>query len=140
MFDIPAAVEAGSNLISKILDKVAPDADFAEKNRITLALTEMQNEYNVVLAQLKINDTEAASPSFFVAGARPAAMWVGVISLAYSGIGISLLSWISLLFGGAPLPFIDTSTQMNLLMGLLGLGGMRTYEKTKGVDTKTMGK
>jgi hypothetical protein len=138
MFDIPAAVEAGSNLISKILDKVAPDADFAEKNRITLALTEMQNEYNVVLAQLKINDTEAASPSFFVAGARPAAMWVGVISLAYSGIGISLLSWISVLFGGVPLPFIDTSTQMNLLMGLLGLGGMRTYEKTKGVDTKSM--
>jgi hypothetical protein len=78
---------------------------------------------------------EAANPSLFVAGARPAAMWVGVVTLAYSGIGISFLSWIALACGLPALPIVDPTATNAILMGLLGLGGMRTVEKVKGVST-----
>lgn len=77
--------------------------------------------------------------SFYIAGVRPAAMWVCVASLAYSGIGISILSWISSIFGMPPLPIMDITTQNNLLTALLGLGGMRSLEKIKDVATKKIG-
>lgn len=140
MFGIDDAIAAGSNLITTIANKIAPDANIEEQGKITAALTEMQNSYALILAQLKINEVEAANPHWFVAAARPAAMWVGVLSLFYSGLGISLLSWIASCFGLPPLPPIDSGVSTDILMGLLGLGGMRTYEKTKGVDTKGMSK
>lgn len=139
MFDIPAAVEAGSNLISKILDKIAPDADFKEKNRITMALTEMQTEYNVILSQIDVNKEEAKNPHFFVAGARPAALWVCVASLAYSSIGVSFMTWLAACFGLPPLPIVDSTATDAILYGLLGLGGLRTIDKYNGVDTKILG-
>jgi Holin of 3TMs, for gene-transfer release len=140
MLGIDDAIAAGSNLITTIANKIAPDANIEEQGKITAALTEMQNQYALILAQLKINEVEAANPHWFVAAARPAAMWVGVLSLFYSGLGISLLSWIASCFGLPPLQPIDSGVSTDILMGLLGLGGMRTYEKTKGVDTKGMKK
>ena len=140
MFDIPAAIEAGSNMITTIANKFSPDMNEVEKNKMVLALTEMNNQYAEVLGQLDINKVEAANPSVFVAGARPAAMWVGVISLFYSGIGISFLSWLALCFGLPSLPVVDPSATNSILMGLLGLGGLRTAEKMKGVSTSNVGK
>ena len=140
MFDIPAAIEAGSNMITTIANKFAPDMNEVEKNKMVLALTEMNNQYAEVLGQLDINKVEAANPSVFVAGARPAAMGVGVISLFYSGIGISFLSWLALCFGLPSLPVVDPSATNSILMGLLGLGGLRTAEKMKGVSTSNVGK
>jgi hypothetical protein len=67
-------------------------------------------------------------------------MWVGVASLFYSGIGISLLNWVAMIAGLPPLPAIDPTTANNILMGLLGIGGLRTAEKLKGVETKAVGK
>lgn len=83
-------------------------------------------------------NTDSTSTLFF-AGARPAAMWVGVISLFYSGIGISLLSWIALIFGLPTVPAFSDATVENILYGLLGLGGMRTVEKLKSVQTNKIG-
>jgi len=100
----------------------------------------MQNEYNLVLSQIDVNKVEAANPSVFVAGARPAAMWVGVASLAYSGIGISLLSWVCSVFGLPPLPPLSSDVANNILIGLLGLGGLRTVEKVNNVQTVAVGK
>jgi hypothetical protein len=140
MFGIDDAINAGETLITTIANKFAPDATTVEHDKMTQALTEMSNQYAEVLGQLKINEAEAANPNWFVAGARPAAMWVGVLSLFYSGIGISLMSWLAAAFGLPPLPVIDTTTANNILIGLLGLGGMRTAEKLKGVETKGISK
>ena len=139
MFGIDDAITAGSNLINTIVNKIAPDANIEEQGKITAALTEMQNQYALLLSQIEVNKVEAANSSVFVSGARPAAMWVGVTSLFYSGIGMSLLNWIAAIAGLPSLPAIDPTTANNILIGLLGLGGYRTVEKIKGVDTKKIG-
>jgi len=131
---------AGFDLIKTGLDKFFPDANEELKGKLAQAAAEINNEYQVTIAQLKVNEVEAASPSVFVAGARPAAMWVGVITLFYSGIGISLLSWVAIAFGLPIPPVIDPTTSTNILMGLLGLGGLRTVDKLKNVDTKKIGR
>jgi hypothetical protein len=141
MFDIPSAIEAGSNLISKILDKVAPDADLAERNRMTLALTEMQNEYNSVLAQVNVNNTEASSSSVFVAGWRPFIGWVGGSGLAYQVVLMPVVNGMLLVFGyPAVFPGIDINLLQTLIGGMLGLGIARSWDKSNGAETKRVGK
>lgn len=84
-------------------------------------------------AQNKVNEVEAASSDKFASRWRPAAGWLGVIGLAYSVIVYPLLTWASVNFKWIPPPALDVEVLVTLLMGMLGLGGMRTYEKTQGV-------
>lgn len=74
--------------------------------------------------------------NFFVAGARPSAIWVGVLSLFYAGVGISLLNWFTALFHLPSFPQIPETALDVILYGLLGLGGLRSVDKINGVDTK----
>lgn len=131
---------AGFDLIKTGLDKFFPDANEELRGKLSAAAAEINNNYQLQLSQLSINNEEAKSPHWFVAAGRPAAIWVGVISLAYSGIGISLLTWVATCFGLPSLPIIDVATQSNLLYALLGVGGLRTAEKLKGVQTTRVGK
>lgn len=140
MFGIDDAISSVSNLASTVVSRVWPDATIVEKAKLDQIAMEMTNEYNLVIGQLEINKIEAGNNSFFVAGARPAAMWVGVLSLFYMGIGGSLLSWLVVCFNLPPLPVINDHAATDLLMGLLGLGGLRSFDKFKGIDTKTIGK
>jgi len=140
MFGIDDAITSVANLASTVVERIYPDATIVEKAKLDRIAAEISNEFNLVLGQLEINKVEAASSSIFVAGARPAAMWVGVLSLFYMGIGGSLLSWLAICFNLPPLPIINESTSTDILMGLLGLGGLRTFDKLKGVDTKIVGK
>lgn len=136
MFGIDDAIIAVSNLASTVVSRIWPDATVTEKAKLDRITTELNNEFNLILGQLEINKIEAASPSLFIAGARPAAMWVGVITLFYMGIGGSLLNWIALCFNLPPFPPVLDTASTDILMGLLGLGGLRTYDKLKGIDTK----
>lgn len=140
MFGMDDAVAAVATLADSAVKRIWPDATEIEKAKLTQLTAEIQNNYNVVLGQLDINKSEALSPHWFVAAARPAAIWVGVFSLLYSGIGLSLLNWLASINHLPALPFIDSSTQENLLYALLGVGGLRTAEKLKGVDTRRIGK
>jgi hypothetical protein len=140
MFGIDDAISSVSNLASTVVSRVWPDATVVEKAKLDQIAAEMTNEYNLVIGQLEINKLEAGNNSFFVAGARPAAMWVGVLSLFYMGIGGSLLSWLAVCFNLPPLPVINDHASTDILMGLLGLGGLRSFDKFKGIDTKTIGK
>ena len=81
-------------------------------------------------------DPEDNSPHWFIGAWRPAAGWVGVFTLLYSGIGISLFSWIGAIFGFPPLPIVDPTATTNILYGMLGIGSMRTVEKVRSVATK----
>ena len=128
--------------IFKIIDKIIPDP--AAKAAAQLQILQMQQngefkelEASVALAkqQNDINAIEAASPDPFKANWRPSVGWVCVAGLLYQFLVMPILPWLIVTFGGhAPaLPAIDNSTLMTLLLGLLGLGGMRTLEKIKGV-------
>lgn len=87
------------------------------------------------LAQIKVNETEAQSESVFIAGWRPAAGWVGVFSLAYVGVVepfIRFVAQVGFKYTGA-FPAVDSNVTLQILMGLLGLGIMRTVDKKNGV-------
>lgn len=88
--------------------------------------------------QTDINKIEAASTNLFVSGWRPFVGWVCGIALAYTYIGEPVLRFIAqVLFGyvGA-FPVLNTNELYTVLLGLLGLGGMRSFEKVKGVANK----
>lgn len=126
---------AGFDLIKTGLDKFFPDADTELKGKLAEAASQINNDYQLQIAQLDINKVEASSASLFVAGWRPAIGWICGVSLAYAAIIEPIARFIALVifaYAGA-FPVIDTDITMQILMGLLGLAGMRTFEKHKGI-------
>jgi hypothetical protein len=92
------------------------------------------------IAQTEVNKVEAASSSLFVAGWRPAIGWVGALALFYQFIIYPLLGWILVWFPTVSAPPVPDSAELYpLIMGMLGIGTLRSFDKLKGTDTKTMG-
>ena len=89
-----------------------------------------------MLAQLEVNKAEAASNSLFVAGWRPAIGWVCGLAFAWHFVLGPVVTLILSYTVEVPpqLPEFDMSSLLTVMMGMLGLGGLRTYEKKKGVD------
>ena len=127
----------------KVLDKLIPDKE--EKARIEVELFRMKQagEFKEIDAELErirtqtdINKTEAAHADVFVAGWRPAIGWVFALALAWQFIVAPAIQTIFILYTGhglpVPLPTID-GMLWELGFGMLGLGGLRTLEKIKGV-------
>lgn len=133
MFGIDDAITAGSNLIKTIVDKIAPDANIEEQGKITLALTEMQNQYAMILSQVDVNKTEAASSSIFVSGWRPFVGWMCGVGLAYASIIEPFARFIAVVIFGytGTFPVLSTEITLQILLGMLGLGGMRSFDKVK---------
>jgi hypothetical protein len=93
------------------------------------------------LAQAQANIEQAKSPSVFIAGARPAIMWICAFGLAWQFVLQPVAVWgIALSGADIDLPFIQTEGLMSLTLALLGLGGMRSAEKWKGVARENMRK
>ena len=133
--------------ITQVLTKLIPDANAraAAQEEITKALISKESEVNKAIAdaakaQAEVNLAEAQSPSIFVSGWRPFIGWVCGLGFAYSFIFQPLISNILVAIGHQALPSLDTGQLMTLALGMLGLGGMRTAEKYKGVDRQNMGK
>jgi hypothetical protein len=124
-------------LINKILDSVLPDSSEIKLKLATLAqtgeLAYLDADVKLALAQSGVNQEEAKSTNWFVAGWRPACGWVSTIGLAYQFLVQPLLAWLSLMTGIPVPPVLDTGTLISLLTGMLGLGAVRTYEKLKDV-------
>ena len=133
MDPISAILNIGNTLINKLF----PDP--AQSAQAQLALLKMQQdgELAAISGQMDINKIEAASSSVFVAGWRPFAGWVCGIGLAYVSIIEPVARLIATLVGytGA-FPAIDTTLTMQVLLGMLGMGGLRTLDKIKGVASK----
>ena len=88
-------------------------------------------------AQAKINMTEAQNPSLFVSGWRPAVGWICVFALGWYYILAPFLTWALSAFKiQMTIPAFDTGELISLLFGMLGLSGLRTYEKKIGVHSK----
>ena len=122
-FGIDDAIAAGL----KVLDKFVPDpnakAQFEADLRSSLQQWDKQ--------QSDTNTAEAQNPSLFVSGWRPAIGWIGAAGLAYQYVVRPL----AVGFGAAGLPPLDSSL-MELIMAMLGMAGLRTYEKMQGVARK----
>lgn len=122
-------LEVGKTLI----DRFFPDKEAARQAEAEFLKLAMDGELKQVLAQLEINAREAAHPSVWVAGWRPYFGWVGGTAFAYVGILKPLLAWLAAIKGWPLPPDIDTEFLWVVVSGLLGIGGLRTYEKQKGV-------
>ena len=113
--------------VTSIIDKIVPDKDQAAKlaHEIATMSEKMANEQ--VLAQLEVNKAEAASGSLFKGGWRPAIGWICGLALLWSFILQPFLVFFLLVFGVdlPPLPEIGTADLMPILLGMLGLGGLR---------------
>ena len=113
--------------ITELLEKIIPDA--TERNRIAFELNTLAEKHAQELAkgQLAVNAVEAAHKNLFVSGWRPAVGWCCCIALMYSTIVAPILGiWFTV-------PPVDSSLLTTVLLGMLGLGGLRTIEKTKTV-------
>lgn len=87
-------------------------------------------------AQNKVNGIEAQSASFLVAGWRPIVGWICAFGVAYAFLFQPMAAWLSTGVHIPAPPVIDVGTLLTLLFAMLGLGGLRTFEKTKGIHNE----
>lgn len=128
-FGIDDAVAAGL----KVLDKFVPDPAAKAK-----AEAEMRDAlFAADRAQAEINKAEAESGSLFVGGWRPAIGWVCAAAVAYTYLLVPVGMWVAFVMGKpiAKPPALDNNL-WELMFALLGLGGLRTFEKLRGVAAK----
>jgi hypothetical protein len=121
--------------VSGILDKFVEDKDQKAALAHEIATMSDTHAQQALLSQLEINKAEAASGSLFKGGWRPAVGWVCALAFAYHYLLQPLLVFILTASGVdlPELPVFDMSTLLTVLGGLLGIGGLRSYEKTKGL-------
>ena len=115
--------------VGGVVDKFIVDKDL----KATLKHEMEMSLHNANLAQIELNKAEAQHPSIFVAGWRPMVGWICAIALAYNFIVRDLMAWVILNTGEAITlpPALAMEHLMTILLGMLGLGGLRTYEKQK---------
>ena len=127
-------------LIGTIVEKVIPDPQAAADAKLRVMelaqkgeLAVLDADLKLALGQIEVNKAEATT-DMFRGGWRPAVGWVCVAGLAYQFILQPVLPWLATLFGAQvpPLPAIDNESLIVLLTGMLGLGGLRTFERVKG--------
>ena len=122
-----AGIGAVADLATTVVNKIWPDKSEQERQQLASALA-------IVQGQLDANKVEAASPSVWTSGWRPGVGWICVAALAMQYVARPLISWIAAV-SGHPLPVLPGIDEnlWQLLVGLLGLGGLRTFEKVSGV-------
>ena len=148
----------GLGSIIDSVGKVADDLITTKEEKLQIALKEKELDTALLQGQMEINKTEAQHGSVFVAGWRPFIGWIGGLALAYQFILYPLLVWAFALLQAwqvipcdlpglavssgqcsvtAPPP-LDASLLMTIVTGMLGIGGMRSFDKMKKTDTKVV--
>ena len=122
-------------VIGTVLDRVIPDEAGKEKAKLEMQAAIMDAANKGMLAQIDVNKTEAAHRSIFVAGWRPFVGWTCGAALCWHFVLQDLIVFAAA-WAGQPapaLPKLDTDTLLTVLLGMLGLGGLRSFEKVRGV-------
>ena len=128
------------NTVLEVIGKLIPDKQKAAEMQLEATRMILENEGRVLAAdqavasgQIDVNRQEAALESLFVSGWRPAIRWVCAAAFAGQFIVTPLTQYAFVLMGqpAPPMPQMDWENLMPILLGILGLGGFRTYEKIK---------
>jgi hypothetical protein len=133
LFEIGSVIDA--------VGKVAGDLITTDKERMELELRAKELDQASDLAQIDVNKAEAGHSSIFVAGWRPAIGWIGAAAMAYQFLLYPMLMWGWTWMQGIgwipnelkPPPVLDADQLWVILSGILGIAGMRSFEKSKGV-------
>ena len=124
--------------VNNLIDRLIPDKTAAAKAQAELASMAMKGELDNMAGQLKINMEEAKNPSIFVSGWRPCLGWIGAFA-----IGAPYIVWVFNMVVRMAFPEVPEITKddmpdggqiMPVVLGMLGLGGARTYERLRGVE------
>lgn len=118
-----------------LLERFIPDETERQKLAHEIATLAQKQAHENALAQIEVNKVEAASSSIFKSGWRPFIGWVCGTAFAYHFVLQPLLIFVMTYLGHPvpELPDFDMASLMTVLGGLLGLGGLRTFEKYKGI-------
>ena len=126
---VTPVLEIGRTLI----DRFFPNKEEARKAEADFLTMAAEGELKQVIAQLEINAREAAHPSVWVAGWRPFFGWAGGVAFLYATIAQPLLAWMAAIKGWPVPPTLNMDLLWVVITGMLGIGGLRTFEKSKGV-------
>ena len=129
-------LEALIGPVTGLLDKFIEDKDQKAKLAHEIATMAERHAQERALAQIEVNKTEAASRNPFVAGWRPFIGWTCGVALAWHFVLAPFLMFVAAWVGfDVPrLPVFDMDNLMTVLLGMLGLGGLRSFEKVKGIS------
>lgn len=124
--------------VSGLLDKFIEDKDAKAAMAHEIATMAERAAHEAAMAQIEVNKAEAASSSVFKGGWRPFIGWVCGFAFLYHFVLQPLIVFAVGVAGVVipPLPEFDMGSLMTVMMGMLGLGGLRTFEKTKNVAAK----
>lgn len=133
----------GIPILGDIIDAIGGLASEAivdkdKKNELKVRLEELRDKadqrlHDELMGQIEVNKVEAAHASIFVAGWRPFIGWTGGVGLAYSFVLSPFIEFLARVFGFTqPMPELDTGQLMTLVLAMLGVGAMRSYDKVKG--------
>lgn len=114
--------------IAELLGKVIPDKDAANRLAFEIATLAENQAHQQIMAQIEVNKAEAENANWFVSGWRPGAGWVCVAAMANNFLIVPYAIAV-----GIEVPTLELGEMMPVLLGMLGLGGMRSYEKRSGV-------
>lgn len=134
----------GIGTVIDSVGKVASDLITTDKERLEMALREKELDQRLDIAQIDVNKAEAQHSSIFVAGWRPAIGWIGAAAMAYQFLLYPIMLWGWTYAQGAgwipagltPPPVLEADQLWVILSGILGIAGMRSFEKTKGVAAR----
>jgi hypothetical protein len=117
-----------------LIDRFVPDPEKKAAAELEMLKMAADGELKQVIAQLEINAKEAAHPSVFVAGWRPFFGWAGGIGFVYATVLQPMLVWYGSARGWPTPPDINIDLLWVVITGMLGIGGLRTFEKRTGVS------
>lgn len=123
--------------IGKIIDNVWT----SDKEKLELALKEKAIDASIAQSQMAVNQAEAVHANLFVAGWRPAIGWIGATAIAYQFLCYPLMMWIWVFGQGKgwipqtlnPPPMIKADELWVIITGMLGIAGLRSFDKKNGV-------
>ena len=119
---------------SKLLGKFIKDKDKQMQLAHDLSTMAEKHAQELAKSQIEVNKEQAKHPSLFVSGARPAIMWVCCLGLLWQFFIQPILTYVAVLFNPDFVPLnLEMEGLITLVMSLLGLGAMRSFEKSKNV-------
>ena len=122
-------ISAGLELANTIVKTIWPDESAQDAAKIELLKTQIATQAALLIEQAKANQVEAASASIFVAGWRPSVGWVCSLALAWTFLVSPVLQFF---LPGRPVPTVPSEMLFELVLALLGVAGLRSFDKLKG--------